>query len=351
MYLSGAPLHVITLTLAHEFRQKMGAEFPISFSAGVDRKNFPALVACGFVPITTCTDLLKTGGDGRLPAYLHDLTKEMSRVNAKRVDDYILDHCQHRVAADGNSQVAGLLNTADVVQRTQANPRFHQTMNRSTPRKIDSHLVTFDCITCYKCIPVCPNDANFVYCVSEKNLLYQDIWVDPDGLLTLDGQEKPFVVDRSEQIANFADYCNHCGNCDTFCPEYDGPYLMKPTFFGSREAYESAPAHDGFFLEIGDWTSSSPVQDQSSRKLIGRIHGKEYCLIYLPDGSCHFSTESLMLPLTAEGRPNTNRTSCRPSQRKRIDMGRFHLMATLLEGITNTQRIHTVNTPLTVGSV
>src|SRR6478735_8350185 len=38
MYLSGAPLHVITLTLADAFRQAVGAKFPISFSAGVDRK-------------------------------------------------------------------------------------------------------------------------------------------------------------------------------------------------------------------------------------------------------------------------------------------------------------------------
>src|SRR5207237_6044738 len=54
MYLSGAPLHVITLTLANEFRQAMGAEFPISFSAGVDRKNFANLVPCVIVPNHHC---------------------------------------------------------------------------------------------------------------------------------------------------------------------------------------------------------------------------------------------------------------------------------------------------------
>src|SRR4029079_19649879 len=51
MYLSGVPLHVITLTLAHEFRKAVGAKFPISFSAGVDRKNFANVVACGIVPV------------------------------------------------------------------------------------------------------------------------------------------------------------------------------------------------------------------------------------------------------------------------------------------------------------
>ena len=82
MYLSGAPLHVITLTLAGEYRRAVGSAVPISFSAGVDRKNFFQLVQCGFAPITTCTDLLKTGGYGRLPPYLLELRKDMQRVGA-----------------------------------------------------------------------------------------------------------------------------------------------------------------------------------------------------------------------------------------------------------------------------
>src|SRR5262249_16892486 len=89
MYLSGAPLHVITLTLAHEFRQCVGPELPISFSAGIDRKNFANVVACGIVPVTTCTDLLKTGGYGRLPPYLQDLQQQMEKVGARTIDDFI----------------------------------------------------------------------------------------------------------------------------------------------------------------------------------------------------------------------------------------------------------------------
>ena len=91
MYLSGAPLHVITLTLANEFRQAVGPQFPISFSAGVDRKNFANVVACGILPVTTCTDLLKTGGYGRLPPYMHDLQKQMDAVIARTIADFILD--------------------------------------------------------------------------------------------------------------------------------------------------------------------------------------------------------------------------------------------------------------------
>ena len=246
MYLSGAPLHVITLTLAAEFRKAVGAAFPISFSAGVDRKNFAALVACGIVPITTCTDLLKTGGYGRLPPYLHDLQKEMQKVGARRIDDFILDYRGQRAAANGDPVQAGYLNTPIVVAETQADPRYRAAQNRAVPKKIDSHLVTFDCITCDKCIPVCPNDANFSYHTGEMRLTYRDLEVRPDGSVIPVGEERVFTLEKADQIANFADYCNHCGNCDTFCPEYDGPYLKKPNFYGSRRAFEAGRHTMGF---------------------------------------------------------------------------------------------------------
>ena len=78
------------------------------------------------------------------------------------------------------------------------------------------------------------------------------------------GDERHFVVEQKEQIANFADFCNHCGNCDTFCPEWDGPYLKKPNFFGSRESFDAAAPHDGFFLE----------GEPGRFTLHGRIEGK-----------------------------------------------------------------------------
>ncbi|GIS37006.1 MAG: hypothetical protein Ct9H90mP9_0360 [Pseudomonadota bacterium] len=45
------------------------------------------------------------------------------------------------------------------------------------------------------------------------------------------------VLEKKHQIANFADFCNECGNCDIFCPEDGGPYVLKPRFFGSRESF------------------------------------------------------------------------------------------------------------------
>jgi putative selenate reductase len=335
MYLSGAPLHVITLTLANEFRQAVGAEFPISFSAGVDRKNFPNLVACGIVPITTCTDLLKTGGYGRLPPYLQDLEKQMQAIGARTVDDFIFDCRGQRAAANGDPKQAGFLNTPIIVAETQADPRYRAAQNRAVPKKIESHLVTFDCITCDKCIPVCPNDANFAYHTGEVRLTYRDVEVRPDGSVMPVGEEKVFELKKADQIANFADYCNHCGNCDTFCPEYDGPYLKKPNFYGSRGAFEAGAPHDGYFVERG----------AAGLTLTGRIGGRIFQLDK-NDNGYQYNDGMAVVRVSSNGTFTFKEAANPPHAPHLLDVGRFHALAMLLNGITDTTRFHAVNTPL-----
>lgn len=332
MYLSGVPLHVITLTLAGEYRQAVGAEVPISFSAGVDRKNFPELVACGFTPITTCTDLLKVGGYGRLPPYLHGLANEMKSIGADSIDAFILKQHGQSEAAGGESVRAGYLNTPIVISQAQANRRYYQEKNASIPRRIDSHLTLFDCITCYKCIPVCPNDANFVYPTPARKLVYHDVHVTADGTVTRWGNEKTFELERNEQIANFADYCNHCGNCDTFCPEYDGPYLMKPSFFGSRQAFDAGAPHDGFHLS-------------GSNSLTARIENIILRLDRLGDEHFRFHDGTVALD-SQDGEFRLADRSERLTNDHLVDIGRFHALVALLQGITDRTRIHAVNVGL-----
>jgi putative selenate reductase len=337
MYLSGAPLHVITLTLTAEFRKAVGAALPISFSAGVDRKNFANVVACGIVPVTTCTDLLKTGGYGRLPPYLYDLQKEMEKVGALTIDDFILDCRGQRIAANGDPVRAGYLNMPIIVAETQADSRYWAAQNRAVPKKIDSHLVTFDCITCDKCIPVCPNDANFSYHTGEIRLTYRDLEVGPDGSVTPVGQEHLFALEKADQIANFADYCNHCGNCDTFCPEYDGPYLKKPNFYGSRRAFEAGAPHDGFLLE----------RTASKLSLTGRIDGRLYRYEQLANGDAgRYDDGNVAVQIGENGVFSLEATSPRPAANYRVDVGRILAMQMLLRGIADSTRVHAVNTPL-----
>ena len=337
MYLSGPPLHVITLALADVFRQAVGPEVPISFSAGVDRRNAANIVACGIVPVTTCTDLLKTGGYGRLPPYLDELAKAMQSVGAATIDEYILDARGQREAAEGDVRRAGWLNTTIIAAETAADERYTAANNQMAPRRINSHLVLFDCITCDKCVPVCPNDANFIYETPPVDLVYRDVEVSPDGTIAECGDERHFVVERKEQIANFADFCNFCGNCDTFCPEWDGPYLKKPNFFGSRASFDAAASHDGFFLE----------GEPGSFMLYGRIEGTPCRLECVGNYRQYAYDDGCVTLLIDDGKAiGRAENSARPAATHRVDMGRFHTLVTLLTGITDDTRVHPINTRL-----
>ncbi|MEM8679305.1 MAG: glutamate synthase [Planctomycetota bacterium] len=328
MYLSGAPLHVITLTLAHEYRKAVGQDVPISFSAGVDRKNFLKLVQCGFTPITTCTDLLKVGGYGRLPPYLTELRADMQRCGASNVPEYMLN-CRDARSQTEDVTTAGMLNTAAVVAEAQADPRYRHAKNAAVPRRIDSHLTLFDCITCYKCIPVCPNDANFVYETQPSDFTYRDLEIDPEGVCHEVGEPQRFQLERQEQIANFADYCNHCGNCDTFCPEYDGPYLMKPSFFGSRAAFDAGAPHDGFFVE-------------TPSRMIARIDSQ---VIEVEKAKDIDGWSFVSADLTLTYRDGTWACTRAPETNRKIEIGILHSLRTLLDSISDARRIHAVNTP------
>ena len=207
-----------------------------------------------------------------------------------------------------------------------------QSKNRGVPKKIDSHLVTFDCITCDKCIPVCPNDANFTYHSGLVEFTYQDVEVQPDGTFKPVGTEQVFKLEQSEQIANFADYCNHCGNCDTFCPEYDGPYLKKPSFFGSRAAFDAGEPHDGFLLE----------GELGSLELTSRIDGAVNCLRETHTGH-QFDDGDIVIEVEGDGALRLVSEITAPHH---VNLGRFHALRTLLAGISNGKRIHGINTRL-----
>ena len=277
MYMSGAPLFVITLALAARFREAIGPDCPISFSAGIDRKNFPDVVACDIKPVTTCTDLLRPGGYGRLPKYLHDLSADMARLAAPTIGDYITARCADQSMLDqarrdypdlDGPTLAGWLNTTAIAAQAADNPRYHARNNSKVPRRIGSTLVVFDCITCDKCIPVCPNDANFTYPLARQRFDYRNYRVSADGSIAPTGQQKTFETNQSMQIANYADYCNECGNCDTFCPEYGGPFIEKPTFFNRLDEFRRHAGHDGFFV----------TRRRQCDIIVGRIAGHEYVL-------------------------------------------------------------------------
>jgi putative selenate reductase len=183
-YLSGPPLHVLAMHLVQRFRRTFGDALPISFSAGIDRVNYPDAVRLGLKPVTVCTDLLKQGGYARLHAYASELTRRMGGMT---MDEF----------ATGDID--------DYVERLDRDPRYHHDRVERAPRKTGAPLSLFDCATCDLCIPACPNDANFRLPSLDCGLNFA----------------------KPHQIATFVDLCNDCGNCEAFCPDLGAPNRVK----------------------------------------------------------------------------------------------------------------------------
>ena len=75
-----------------------------------------------------------------------------------------------------------------------------------------------------------------------------------------------FQVAKTHQLANYADACNDCGNCDVFCPEDGGPYIEKPRFFGSLETYRKYAGRNGFYVAFK--ATRQPSMARSPARLI-----------------------------------------------------------------------------------
>ncbi|HJN77245.1 MAG TPA: glutamate synthase [Myxococcota bacterium] len=237
MYLSGPPLYVLAMSLASELRAEVGPELPITFSAGIDKGNFAQAVAGGLGPVTACTDLLKGKGYARQTAWLRALEDEMSEPELADLASFRA----HERAVQGRDPLQA------AVDGLAEESRYHRSANAVAPRKIGSRLVLLDCLTCDKCVPVCPNGANFA--VELERGEHQPgrlSWSGSDFSL---GEGLPLLVDKRHQIGNLADACNLCGQCDVWCPEDGGPHLVKPTLFVSARAFWDNPERDGFLLE------------------------------------------------------------------------------------------------------
>jgi len=300
MYLSGPPLHVISMNLMQRFREDLGFELPVSFSAGINRKNFPAAVACGMVPVTTCTDLLRQGGYGRLPGYLSSLGEEMKKLGVATCEAYVLAAQSHgaeaatealRSATGGAKagekqephlaeiarkrpsdlpqvlrqsartagldaeavvlralRIAGRLNGRKIVPALADDPVYHAEANRKEPRHLEKTLRLYDCINCDLCIPACPNDAIFAYDAQSAAAPTERIRILPDQRHER-ASGTGFAIRKTHQLAVVEGLCNECSNCEVYCPEQGAPFQVKERVFLNLENFRAARQLDGFCRE------------------------------------------------------------------------------------------------------
>jgi putative selenate reductase len=152
-------------------------------------------------------------------------------------------------------------------------------------------LTFFDCESCNACLLTCPNNAFFS--VGMRPVV-KDTW----DLRIAGGeiQRKPdrFEIAEEKQWMMFADFCNECGNCDTFCPQSGGPFRLKPRFYGTRESFEAAAPADGILLE------------DAGTRLAARIAGVSYSLEWEGE-TARFSDGAIEVTLDTDHAPVSTR--------------------------------------------
>lgn len=99
----------------------------------------------------------------------------------------------------------------------------------------------FSCnIACNKCVEVCPNRANVAI---DFNLVSYEIPYFNEGKIGY----MLYSITQNSQILHIDDYCNECGNCETFCPHNGKPYKDKITLYSDEKMFNEND-NDGFLL-------------------------------------------------------------------------------------------------------
>ena len=131
---------------------------------------------------------------------------------------------------------------------------------------------------CNICVTVCPNKANFSYKTIAKTFILPKV-------SSIDGKEilndyKEFSVSQKYQILNIGDFCNECGNCNTFCPTSGAPFKKKPKFYLTTESFNNAPF--GYFIS----------RQQDKITLVYKNNDR-FCSLTLKDDTYIFETDDI----------------------------------------------------------
>ncbi|HSH51237.1 MAG TPA: hypothetical protein VK982_05905, partial [Bacteroidales bacterium] len=120
-----------------------------------------------------------------------------------------------------------------------------ETLNKETIVNEASRCLYCDEI-CNICTTVCPNFANYVYETEPVSYYLQHVKQLENGKIEIENKGI-FEINQKYQILNIGNFCNECGNCNTFCPTNSAPYKEKPKFWLTKSSFDEAD--EGFYLE------------------------------------------------------------------------------------------------------
>ncbi|MBT8081710.1 MAG: putative selenate reductase subunit YgfK [Gammaproteobacteria bacterium] len=150
-YLSGRPLHAISVNLAHTLAEEFDGSLPMSFSAGANCFNVASLLSAGMRTVTVCSDLLKTGGYLRLLDYFESLEAAFAAAGASDIDNFIVE-----LAGEGmDLNSAARANLRRYAARVSGDADYKKDAFAESHTKAARELGLFDCISA-PCVDECP---------------------------------------------------------------------------------------------------------------------------------------------------------------------------------------------------
>jgi putative selenate reductase len=219
MYLSGRPLHALTVNLAAILDDEFSGNLPMSFAGGADAFNAPKLLAAGMNTVTVCSDLLRSGGYTRLLQYIDNTRRDMRNYNASNLREYTRNIARQHygVAAacenDDTYRVCPRLNLKDYAEEVLAAAAYRRDTYDRRRTKTARPLGPFDCIKA-PCTDECPINQK----VPEyMNLVREGRWAEAAAITRADNP-LPSILGRA---------CNHL--CENVCvrTHYDEPLAIR----------------------------------------------------------------------------------------------------------------------------
>jgi len=157
-YLSGRPLHAITVNLASQLSGEFNGDLPMSFSAGADCFNSADLLAAGMQTITVCSDLLKTGGYLRLLQYIDLVRQAFMLADAADISEFAFAQAIKGSASTGATphdiHANKCINLSNYAALTRRQHRLQKAAFQTSRSKTERKLGLFDCIEA-PCIDRC----------------------------------------------------------------------------------------------------------------------------------------------------------------------------------------------------
>jgi putative selenate reductase len=224
VYLSGRPLHCISINLAARLQADFADALDISFSAGADCFNFADVLACNMKPVTVCSDLLKPGGYGRLSQYLEEARVTIRAAGARTLEEFIVA----RSGENGDPVQSGLKNLRVYAKRVTEDESYQKRHFPYENIKTPKDLGVFDCVhaPCMATCPVSQNIPAYMYYTARGE------YVQAHRVIT---ETNPFPNVQGM-------VCDHL--CETKCTRinYDSPLRMREVKRFIAQKFDRPPA-------------------------------------------------------------------------------------------------------------